>query len=216
MNWLISANTKYFDHERAFEKYNYIEWQQISNYEVGDNVYIYVTAPTQKIQYKTTVSAIDIPYEQINDYDEFWHVSDNSDSTEKNYVKLDLVNQFDGELLSLEELRKNGLNGAPQRPVRLADTTVNYIESILNKIDSDNNSPDFRAIDAKSTRYIEFKNKIIDEYKAFAAFETNRSKKRGNLKTNGGKGRSYPRYLIRLGIFAEEFYNIEIDTFFSR
>lgn len=215
MEWLISANSKIFDHNSAFERYNYIEWRKVANYEIDDTVYIYVTAPTQKIQYKTIVTAIDLTFDEIKDYSEFWHNNVNDDKDYK-YVKLELVKEFDEESLSLKSLMENGLNAAPQGPVRLDESIVNYIEGVLSSPSQNEKTiPHFRDISAKSEEYVKFKNKIIDEYEAFQRFETNKSKESGSLKSGGGKGLSYPRYLIRLGIIAEEFYNIEIDTFFS-
>ena len=42
MNWIISANSKMYDHSSSFEYYGSIDWRQgNTKFEVGDTVYIY-------------------------------------------------------------------------------------------------------------------------------------------------------------------------------
>jgi len=46
MNWIISANSKMYDHSSSFEHYRSIDWRQgNAKFEVGDTVYIYCTRP---------------------------------------------------------------------------------------------------------------------------------------------------------------------------
>ncbi len=59
--WLIPANPKYYDVERAFEEAEEINWKQGSGIKTGDTVYMYVAAPVSAILYKCLVTETDIP-----------------------------------------------------------------------------------------------------------------------------------------------------------
>ena len=73
MNWLISANSKIYDHSSSFEHYGFIDWRQgNTKYEIGDIVYIYCTRPLMMLQYKCIVEKIDIHFSQIRDDEEYW------------------------------------------------------------------------------------------------------------------------------------------------
>ena len=59
--WLIPANPKYYDVERAFAEAEEIDWKQGSGVKAGDTVYMYVAAPVSAILYKCLVTETDIP-----------------------------------------------------------------------------------------------------------------------------------------------------------
>lgn len=44
MKWIISANPKKYDVVSAFNQYDYIDWSQSANHEIGDIIYIYCSA----------------------------------------------------------------------------------------------------------------------------------------------------------------------------
>ncbi len=60
-DWLVPANPKYYDVERAFEEAEEIEWKQGSGVKKGDTVYLYVAAPVSAILYRCRVTETDIP-----------------------------------------------------------------------------------------------------------------------------------------------------------
>ena len=59
--WLIPANPKYYDVERAFEDTDTILWKQGSGIKIGDTVYMYAAAPVSAILYRCLVLETDIP-----------------------------------------------------------------------------------------------------------------------------------------------------------
>ena len=66
MNWILSANSKMYDHSSAFEHFGFIDWKQGNiKYSIGDIVYIYCTSPLQMIQYKCIIEKTDIEYRAI-------------------------------------------------------------------------------------------------------------------------------------------------------
>ena len=60
--WLIPANSKYYDIENCFKNDNIIIWKQSSNIHIGDTIYMYVAEPYSRIMYKCVVTETDIPY----------------------------------------------------------------------------------------------------------------------------------------------------------
>ena len=59
--WIVPANPKYYDVERAFDLAEEIEWKQGSGIKKGDTVFLYVAAPVSAILYKCRVTETDIP-----------------------------------------------------------------------------------------------------------------------------------------------------------
>ena len=130
MNWLISANSKIYDHASSFEHNGSIGWKQNkTKYAVGDIVYVYCTSPIKKIRYKGRVEAIDLNFEQIRDDKKYW-IDQNKYEEAKggSYFKLVLIDQVDSSILGLEELLNNGLKAAPQGPKKLSGDLLNYIQ----------------------------------------------------------------------------------------
>lgn len=60
--WLVPANPKYYDVERAFESTDEIRWKQGAGIKKGDTVFMYVAAPVSAILYKCKVTETDIPF----------------------------------------------------------------------------------------------------------------------------------------------------------
>lgn len=61
--WIVPANPKYYDIERAFDEADEIDWKQGAGIKAGDTVYMYVAAPVSAILYKCLVTKTDIPFE---------------------------------------------------------------------------------------------------------------------------------------------------------
>lgn len=61
--WIVPANPKYYDIERAFESANEIRWKQGAGIKKGDTVFMYVAAPVSAILYKCRVTETDIPFQ---------------------------------------------------------------------------------------------------------------------------------------------------------
>ena len=61
-SWLVPANPKYYDIERAFTENDVILWKQSSRVNVGDIVYMYIAAPYSCIMYRCEAVEVDIPY----------------------------------------------------------------------------------------------------------------------------------------------------------
>ncbi len=130
MNWLISANSKVYDHALSFEHHGHIDWRQGRNkYKVGDIVYIYCTRPLKRIRYKCRIDALDLKFNEIRTDKEYWKDQTEFEKSQSgNYMHLTLIEQVDLDSLSYVNLLKNGLSSAPQGPRRLEGDLLQYVE----------------------------------------------------------------------------------------
>ena len=139
MEWIISANGNKYDHASAFDKWGFIDWKQKVNYSEGDIIYIYCTSPNKKIMYKTVVDTINMNFEETVNDKCYWKDPYEYQNGKINgkYVRLKLISKFNYENLSLDNLKKHGLNAAPQGPIKVKSELSQFIEQIIdNKFES--------------------------------------------------------------------------------
>lgn len=134
MQWIIPCDLNYYDAISAFSSLKTIDWRQNNRYTVGDTVFIYASAPYQKIMFKTKVLAVDLMYEDtINDFT-FWKVPVDEREKEKRksrrYVRLQLIKFMECDELGLEPLLKQGLKKAPQGAVKCQNDKLQLGEYI--------------------------------------------------------------------------------------
>jgi 5-methylcytosine-specific restriction protein A len=133
MKWLISANSKMYNHVGAFDEFEYIDWRQKANYEVGDTVYIYATKPYMKVMFKTIVEKVGMSSDEITDDKKFWYdIEEYESSLFGKYARLRLVERVDSEKLSLYVLKENGLKAAPQGPMKIKEQLEKYLDRNFN------------------------------------------------------------------------------------
>lgn len=116
--WIVPANPKYYDLEKAFSESETILWKQSNNILVGDIVYLYVAAPVSAIRYKCRAVETDIPYE----YDDGKvHMS--------RVMKIKLLHKFMGEELSFNMLKEYGIY-AIRGPRSIPNTLSHKIQEV--------------------------------------------------------------------------------------
>lgn len=133
MNWIISANSKLYDHAAAFQKWGFIDWVQRVHFNVGDTVYIYHGKPLQRVMFKTQVIIESMTSKDIVDDSMFWkNRSDYEKSLSGKFARLKLIQQANSDLLSLNMLKHYGLKTPPQSQQRLSDRLAHYIDNNMN------------------------------------------------------------------------------------
>lgn len=145
MKWIISANPNKYDVVSAFNQYDYIDWSQSANHEIGDIIYIYCSAFIGEIKFKCIVEDVNIPWENVNDEDEFWmEKEDYQKAKTKRFMRLCLQQQIESDDLALKKLRENGLLGNIQGPMKLESKVdlLTYIERCFNNDISKSVYPD--------------------------------------------------------------------------
>ncbi|MCF8277812.1 MAG: HNH endonuclease [Flavobacteriales bacterium] len=142
MNWIISANSRMYDHSSSFEHHGSIDWRQgTAKFEIGDTVYIYCTRPLMMLQYKCIVDRIDLNSSQIRDDKEYWiDEEEYYKSLDGKFMTLRLIEQVSNNQMKLAVLKENGLSAAPQGPVKIkAENLLRHIEIFF----TDNYQTDF-------------------------------------------------------------------------
>ena len=116
--WIVPANPKYFDIEKALKENNTITWKQSTNIKINDIVYLYVAEPYSSIMYKFKVIEVNIPYEY----------KDKNIKIQK-VMKIDLLTKYEKGKLSFSKLKDFGINairGPRYMPLALSE----YINNI--------------------------------------------------------------------------------------
>lgn len=145
MDWIIAANPNKYDVFAAFEEYDYIDWTQSANFEVGDSIYLYISKPYQQIMYATEVIAVNLTENEIAEDNKYWvNPMEAHSKKRKKYVRLKKSMFIDYERLTLEHLMNHGLSKAPQGPVRVPQQLLEYIEA---QFSSDYSTPGEIAIE---------------------------------------------------------------------
>lgn len=135
-NWIIPSNSSKFDLAKFLSKYNNeVDWKQSANFEVGDVVYIYCTKPEMRIRYKMNVIATDIPSSKAKIDKKFW-----SDEVElkkgmeyNRYFRMKLVSETKSDLLTMDELHRQGVKGYFYGPRTIDRELTMYIDKAFNK-----------------------------------------------------------------------------------
>ncbi len=118
--WLVPANPKYFDIEKALKENNTIRWKQNADIKINDIVYLYVGKPYSSIMYKFKVIETNIPYKYKDENIKMQKV-----------MKIDLITRYEKGKLSFSKLKDFGVNAVrSQRYMPLA------LSEYINKIDS--------------------------------------------------------------------------------
>lgn len=138
--WLISADSKKYKCDEAFDNLKNVDWKQISKFEIDDIVYIYKATPIKQITFKTIVKGINIPFENKIDDKKYWvNYKDCTDHKDKKFVRLALVSKVDKEdSLSLDNLRaKKFLSNAPQKSQKINSEFEKFLDSFFYNDDYD-------------------------------------------------------------------------------
>lgn len=96
--WIVPANPKYYDLEKAFSENNTILWKQSSHIAIGDMVYLYVAAPYSAILYQCKAEEVDIPYQYDDGKVSMEHV-----------MKIRLLHRFDRQQFPFNKLKEYGI-----------------------------------------------------------------------------------------------------------
>ena len=141
VEWIIPANKESYNHEEAFNKFGFIDWSQTRNVDVGDLIYIYLGSPEKRLFAMGIVEKININSNDKIDDSAFWNTPPAEQA--KKYFRIKLIKFLDDKRLSLLELEKHGLVGAPMGGQRVNKQLSEYINSVVNN-SIDNSIEEFK------------------------------------------------------------------------
>ena len=131
-HWIFISSTKRFRMSDWLAENDVVEYEQRNKICVNDIVYLYTTAPVQRIEFKMIVEKIDIPWEGTIDDSRFSLLTSTNRYVQKS-VRLRLLEKADTPLLHLTELRKYGLKSSMQSHFKISGELLDYIESFFEK-----------------------------------------------------------------------------------
>ena len=118
-DWIIPANPKYFDLEKAFAESDTIFWKQSSNMMVGDTVYLYVAAPVSAIMYQCKTVEVDIPTQY-----------DDGKVRMNRMMKIQLLHRFSEDQLDFKKLNAHGIF-AVRGPRHIPNSLLHEIKNLI-------------------------------------------------------------------------------------
>lgn len=131
-NWVFIASLKQFRVHDFIRDYGFIEYIQKNPVQEGDTVYLYITAPYKRIEYKMVVEKDNIPPHEAFD-DSAYSLIQSHTATNDKYKALRLlyVDRVQTDELCYSKLREHGFNMSVQTNRLLNDETTEYIESFF-------------------------------------------------------------------------------------
>jgi 5-methylcytosine-specific restriction protein A len=130
-HWIFISSPKQFRMHDWLASNEYVEYLQRNKVEVNDIIYLYTTAPVQRIEYKMIVDKINVPFDEIID-DSAYQLHRNPRTVPNKdalYVRLKLIKKVDNPLLHLNFLRGYGLRSSMQSALTVSGDLLDYIET---------------------------------------------------------------------------------------
>ena len=131
-HWIFISSPKQFRMDDWLATNEYVEYVQRNKVQVNDIVYLYTTAPVQRIEYKMVVDRINVPYDETIDDSAY---SLRKEPTELRFdmdtlfVRLKLIKKVETPLLHLNFLREYGLRSSMQSALTVSGDLLEYIEA---------------------------------------------------------------------------------------
>ena len=130
--WLFIANPFHFRIHDFIHDYGFVEYLQKNNVQVGDTVYLYITAPYKRVEYKMIVEKVNISaYEAFDDRAYSLINKSTTSSDSEKAVRLKYVDRIQCDDLCYSKLRQHGLNVSVQTNRRLNNEVAEYIEGFF-------------------------------------------------------------------------------------
>jgi 5-methylcytosine-specific restriction enzyme A len=139
MHWLIPANTKFYDVFGALNRAD-TYWPINAKIEVGDSVFLYLTAPYKQIGFLCEVKDIGSSFEDaLPHIKQFFRKPTDHKKKPTKFMKLHCTVTFqivNRSPLSYDCLKQHGLNGMLMGPRKLENNLklLQYINEVCNEL----------------------------------------------------------------------------------
>ncbi len=132
MNWIFIASLKQFRIHDFIRDFGFVEYLQKNKIQEGDIVYLYITAPYKRVEYKMVVERANISSHDA--FDDRAYSLLNKPTTlmdSDKVVRLKYIDRVQTNDLCYQKLREHGFNMTMQSNRLLNDETAEYIESFF-------------------------------------------------------------------------------------
>lgn len=122
--WIIPANPNRYRLAEVLRDMHSVDWRQYNNFEVGDIIYVYSSRPDSQILYKMEVVAVNLTADR-----HYWvnpSEFDNSVRHNRFFRMIPLAENHTSQL-KFADLLEQGLNGTPQRALKVKEPLLPYI-----------------------------------------------------------------------------------------
>ena len=132
--WIVRANPSRFRIHDFIHDYGFVEFRQTMKFQEGDIVYLYITAPSKKVEYKMVVERVDIPLSDAWD-DSAYSLREKPTTfvDSDRFVRFKKLAYIDTDELCYKILLEHGFKYTMQSDRPVNNETEAYIESIFKK-----------------------------------------------------------------------------------
>jgi len=132
MNWIFIASLEQFRLHDFIRDYGFVEFLQKNKVQVGDIVYLYITAPYKRVEYKMVVEKVNISSHDAFDDTAYSLINKKTTPNETDKaVRLKFVGRVKTDELCFSELKKHGFKTTMQTNRMLNDETAKYIDGFF-------------------------------------------------------------------------------------
>ena len=132
MNRIFIASLKQFRIHDFIRDFGFVEYLQKNKVQEGDIVYLYITAPYKRVEYKMVVERANISSHDAFDDRAYSLLNKPTTLLESDkVVRLKYVDRVQTSDLSYQKLREHGFALTMQANRLLTEETANYIESFF-------------------------------------------------------------------------------------
>ena len=132
MNWIFIASLKQFRIHDFIRDFGFVEYLQKNKVQEGDIVYLYITAPYKRVEYKMVVERANISSHDAFDDRAYSLLNKPTTLLESDkVVRLKYVDRVQTNDLSYQKLREHGFALTMQTNRLLNEETADYIESFF-------------------------------------------------------------------------------------
>lgn len=133
-NWIFRANPSRFRIHDFIRDYGFVEYLQKKKVQEGDIVYLYITTPDKRVEYKMVVEKTGISsHEAFNDtpYSLMTNKSTTTKDSDKVVRFLKISERVMNDDLCYKKLCEHGFHYTMQNDRELPDETAAYIEGFF-------------------------------------------------------------------------------------
>jgi hypothetical protein len=132
MNWIFIASLQHFRLHDFIRDYGFVEFKQKDKVQIGDIVYLYITAPYKRVEYKMVVERINISSHDAFDDTPYSLIGKQTTPLETDKaVRLKYVDRVQTDDLCFSKLREHGFKATMQTNRHINKEVVEYIEGFF-------------------------------------------------------------------------------------
>lgn len=133
--WIVRANPSRFRIHDYIREHKVVEFRQTMKFQEGDIVYLYITAPDKKVEYKMVVERADIPLSDTWDDSAYSLLGKPTTFVDSDkFVRFKYIAYIDTDELCYKKLLEHGFKYTMQSDRPVNNETEAYIESIFQKM----------------------------------------------------------------------------------